>query len=53
MKPLKPNKEKLPEKNEWFSEKILLFAVQSSILERMDGASIACDAEKVHEGSFC
>lgn len=33
MKPIKPNEEKLPEKNEWFSEKILLFAAQASILE--------------------
>jgi hypothetical protein len=41
MKPLKSNEEKLLEKNELFYEKILLFAVQSSILERVDGASIA------------
>ncbi len=41
MKPLESNEEKLSEKNELFYEKILLFAVQSSILEGMDGASIA------------
>jgi hypothetical protein len=45
MKPLTSNEEKLPEKNEWFSEKILLFAVQSSILEGMDGASIVSSRE--------
>jgi hypothetical protein len=40
MKPIKPNEEKLPEKNELFYEKILLFAVQAGILEGMDSPSV-------------
>jgi len=36
MEPMKRNEEKLPEKNELFYEKILLFAVQAGILEGTD-----------------
>jgi hypothetical protein len=41
MKPSQPNEEKLPEKNELFYEKLLLFAMQSSILEGMNEAPMA------------
>jgi hypothetical protein len=36
MEHIKPNEEKLLEKNELFYEKILLFAVQAGILEGTD-----------------